>query len=194
MGIDIAIVVGGGNIVRGGVFAFSPKERVSSDHMGMLATVINALALNNALLRLGINSVVFSAISMPQICESFAQNKVLSALDHGKVVIFAGGTGNPYFTTDTAATLRAIEIGADVLIKATQVDGVYDSDPRKNESAKHLAHVSYSEAIQRNLAVMDMTAITLAKDNKIPILVYSLIGADSLCKVLRGEGKFSIVN
>ena len=194
-GISIAVVIGGGNIARGVSLAGSSAvDRVSSDHMGMLATVINALALRAELINCNATSEVFSAIAMPQICEIFSQCKVMEAIEDGKIVVFAAGTGNPYFTTDTAATLRAVEIGADVLIKATQVDGIYDSDPQLNPSAKHLPNISYDGAIARNLGVMDITAIALAKENKVPIIVCSLLEAEGFVNILQGEGNFSLVN
>lgn len=193
-GVSIAIVIGGGNIARGVALAANKQERVTGDHMGMLATAINALALRSALMRLNVEGVILSAISMPQICEAFSQQRVLKNLDAGKIVIFAAGTGNPFFTTDTAAALRAAEIGADVLIKATQVDGVYDSDPRINANAKKLDTVSYDDVLKENFSIMDMTAISLAKDNAIPIIIYSIIEANGLEKILYGRGNFSVIS
>lgn len=194
MGVCIAIVIGGGNIARGVTLAANKQERVTGDHMGMLATVINALALRSALMRLQVDAMILSAISMPQICEAFSQQRVLKNLDAGKVVIFAAGTGNPFFTTDTAAALRAAEIGADVLIKATQVDGIYDADPKLYKDAKKIAAVSYDEVLKHNFSVMDMTAISLAKENNIPIIIYSIIEAGGLEKILSGSGNFSIIS
>lgn len=194
-GIDLSIVIGGGNIARGVTFAGdSIADRISGDHMGMLATVINALALKTELNKFENCATIFSAIAMPQICETFNQRKVVNAIKSGKIVIFAAGTGNPYFTTDTAATLRAVEIGADVLIKATQVDGIYDSDPKSNNNAQRLNNLNYNDVINKNLEVMDITAITLAKENKIPIIVCSLNDIENFMQILQGVGNFSLVN
>lgn len=194
-GFTIGIVVGGGNIARGVSLAGSSAvDRITSDHMGMLATVINALSLRAQLISCGVWADVFSALVMPQICETFSQIKVMHALESGAVPIFAAGTGNPYFTTDTAAILRAIEMGADVLMKATQVDGVYDCDPKVNLEAKILPAVSYDEAIAKNLAVMDMTALALARENNLPIIVCSLKNAKEFVPILHGKGKFSLVS
>lgn len=194
-GVSIAIVIGGGNIARGVTFANETNnDRVSGDHMGMLATVINALALRTELNKYEDDAIIFSAISMPQICQTFNQREVINCIDSGKIVIFAGGTGNPYFTTDTAATLRAIEIGADVLIKATQVDGIYDSDPKLNINAQRLNSLVYDEVIHKNLGVMDITAIALARENKVPIIVCALNELDKFIEILQGKGNFSLIN
>lgn len=192
-GVEIGIVIGGGNIFRGVAVTSQGGDRVTGDHMGMLATIINSLALKTALLKLKIKSVVLSAISMPQICESFSQNKALSYLNKRRVVIFAGGTGNPFFTTDSAAALRAVEIGADVLLKATQVDGIYSADPKIFKDAQHFEQISYDEILEKKLKVMDVAAIALARENHIPIIVYSIKEEDGLRKVLNGKTRFTKV-
>lgn len=192
-GYELGVVIGGGNICRGGVFAAHAGERAQADQMGMLATTINALALRHALVNAAVPCVVLSALFMPNICELFSQNKALEALTAGKVVIFAGGTGNPFFTTDSAAALRAAEIKADVILKATQVDGVYSADPKKDSSAVRFDRLNYQEVLVRGLAVMDMAAIAIAQENKIPVLVYSLHSSGALLKVLRGEGVFTLI-
>ncbi|RCL02056.1 MAG: uridylate kinase [Candidatus Tokpelaia sp. JSC189] len=194
LGIEIGIVIGGGNIFRGVSVAFCGGDRVTGDHMGMLATTINSLALRTSLTKIGIDSAVLSAIAMPRICESFSQRKAIAYLNTGKVVIFAGGTGNPFFTTDSAAALRAAEIGADLLLKGTQVDGIYSVDPKIDSSAKHFKHLSYEELFKRGLTVMDTTAVTLAKENDIPIIVYTIHEKGGLAKVLKGKSRFTTVS
>lgn len=194
LGVEIAVVIGGGNIFRGVAVASRGGDRVTGDHMGMLATAINSLALRTSLDKKGIKSVVLSAIAMPEIAESFSQLRAMNQIKAGKVVIFAGGTGNPFFTTDTAAALRAAEIGADALFKATQVDGVYSEDPRLNPDASFYNQINYMSVIDQDLKIMDVTAVSLARDNKVPIVVYSIVEAGGLLKVLQGEGKFSIIS
>lgn len=194
LGVEIGIVIGGGNIFRGVAVASRGGDRVTGDHMGMLATAINSLALRTSLTKIGIDAVVLSAIAMPQICESFSQRKAMAYLNAGKVVIFAGGTGNPFFTTDSAAALRAAEIGADLLLKGTQVDGIYSADPKTNSSAKRFKHLTHEELLKRGLTVMDTTAVALARENNIPIIVYSIHEKGGLAKVLKGKGRFTIVS
>lgn len=193
-GIDVGVVIGGGNIFRGVAVASRGGDRVTGDHMGMLATAINSLALRTSLSKLGVEAVVLSAIAMPEICESFSQRKAMAYLEAGKVVIFAGGTGNPFFTTDSAAALRAAEIGADVLLKATQVDGIYSADPKKDSKAARFDRLTHEEMIKRGLTVMDMTAIALTKDNNIPIIVFSIHEKGGFAKVMRGKGRFTLVS
>ncbi|MBI0003365.1 UMP kinase [Bartonella sp. M0177] len=194
MGVEVGVVIGGGNIFRGVAVASRGGDRVTGDHMGMLATAINSLALRTSLTKLGVDVVVLSAIAMPQICESFSQRKAVGYISQGKVVIFAGGTGNPFFTTDSAAALRAAEIGADVLLKATQVDGIYSADPKKDPSATRFDHLTHEEVIKKGLAVMDTTAITLARENHIPIIVYSIGEKGGLANVLNGTGRYTVVS
>lgn len=186
-GIEIAVVVGGGNIFRGVKATSFGMERTSADHMGMLATVINSLALQDALEKTGIQTRVQSAISMHEVAEPYILRRALRHLDKGRVVIFAAGTGNPYFTTDTAAVLRAQEIHAQVLLKATKVDGLYDADPAVYSDAKFIDTISYMQVLERQLKVMDMTAISLAMDNDLPLVVFNLKQAGSIMKVVNGE-------
>ncbi len=185
-GVEIAIVIGGGNIFRGMAVSTSGGDRVIGDQMGMLATVINALALGDAIRRLGGKSHVFSNVSMPTIAETFTQRAGLAALEAGDVVLCAGGTGSPFFTTDTAAALKAVELNCDVLLKGTKVDGVYDSDPRLNPDANRFDTISHEEVIARNLKVMDTAAFALARDNHLPIIVYALDAEQGLSGVLGG--------
>jgi len=192
-GAEIAVVVGGGNIFRGLAGAAKGMERATADYMGMLATVMNSLALQNALQNTGISARVMSAIPMPTVCESYIRPKALQHIKEGHVVIFAAGTGNPFFTTDTAATLRAIEMDCQVVAKATQVDGVYDSDPRKNPDARRFDRLGYSEVLSRDLKVMDGAAIALARDNRLPVMVFSIDEPGNLLKVLRGEGRATVI-
>ncbi|AQX30517.1 UMP kinase [Bartonella schoenbuchensis] len=194
MGVEVAIVIGGGNIFRGVAVASRGGDRVTGDHMGMLATAINSLALRTSLTKLGVEAVVLSAITMPQICESFSQRKAISYMNQEKVVIFAGGTGNPFFTTDSAATLRAAEIGADVLLKGTQVDGIYSADPKIDPTAKRFDQLTHVEILKWGLSVMDTTAVTLARENNVPIIVFSIHEKGGLIKVLNGTGRFTIVS
>ena len=187
LGIEVVVVIGGGNIFRGLAGSERGIERATGDYMGMLATVINSLALQDALEKLGIGTRVQSAITMAQVAESFIRRRALRHLDKGRVVIFGGGTGNPYFSTDTAAALRANEIGAEVILKATKVDGIYDSDPKKNPKAKRYTQISYLEALQKQLAVMDSTAFSMCMDNKMPIIVFDLFKPHNLRRVVMGE-------
>ena len=187
MGVEIAVVIGGGNIFRGLSATAIGMERASADYMGMLATVLNALALQDALEKKGIVTRVQSAIEMRALAEPYIRRRAIRHLEKRRVVIFAAGTGNPYFSTDTAAALRAIEIGAEVILKGTKVDGVYDSDPMLNKSAKRFDSLSYLEVLQRNLKVMDATAISLCKDNNLPILVFNLRNKGNIKKVVTGE-------
>lgn len=188
LGSEVALVVGGGNIYRGLSGAAEGMNRVTGDYMGMLATVMNALALQNALEEIGTPARVLSAIPMPTVCEPFTANRALRHLEKGRVVVFAGGTGNPFFTTDTAAALRASEMACNALVKATQVDGVYSADPKKDTSAKRFDRLSYRDVLAEDLQVMDGAAIALARDNDIPIIVFSMGEEGNMAKVLSGEG------
>jgi len=194
MGVEVGIVIGGGNIFRGVAVASAGGDRVTGDHMGMLATVINSLALRTSLVKLGVEAVVLSAIAMPELCESFSQRQATAYMDQGKVVIFAGGTGNPFFTTDSAAALRAAEIGADALFKGTQVDGVYTADPKRDPSARRYERITHDEVIRDGLAIMDTAAIALARENNIPIIVFSIHERGGFGAILRGEGHCTIVS
>ena len=187
MGVQVVVVAGGGNIFRGASGAGQGIERATGDYMGMLATVINALALQDALEKLGVATRVQSAISMSQVAEPFIRRRAVRHLEKDRVVIFGGGTGNPYFSTDTAAALRANEIGAVVILKATKVDGIYDSDPKLNPKARRYDQISYSEALGKRLKVMDSTAFSLCMDNKMPIIVFDLFKAHNLKRVVLGE-------
>ncbi len=188
LGVEIALVIGGGNIMRGAIEARREGvDRSTADHMGMLATVINALALQNALEHLGTFTRVMSAIEMHQVAESYIRRRAVRHLEKGRTVIFAAGTGNPYFTTDTAAALRAMEIGADVLVKATKVDGVYTADPVKDPRAKRFTELTYLEVLKRRLQVMDTTAISLCMDNNLPIVVFNLNKPGNLLRLIKGE-------
>jgi len=193
-GLEIAIVVGGGNIWRGREAALEGMDRAAADYAGMIATVINALALQVALESIGVDTRVQTAIQMREVAEPFIRRRATRHLEKGRVVIFGAGTGNPYFTSDTAAVLRAAEIGADVIMKATDVDGVYDSDPDSNPDAKLLREVSYLDALNQELQVMDATAISLAKDNNLPIVVFSLSTPGNICKAMMGESIGTIVS
>ncbi len=194
LGVEIGIVIGGGNIYRGIENSSDGIDKVAGDHMGMLATVINALALQSALERRGLTTRCLTAINMEKIAEPFIRRRAIRHLEKGRVVIFAAGTGNPYFTTDTAAALRAIEIGADAILKGTRVDGVYDSDPEKNSAAVYLPQISYATVIRKNLRVMDLTAITLCKENNLPIIVFNMNKPGNLKRVVLGEPVGSIVS
>lgn len=187
MGVEVSIVIGGGNIFRGLSGEAQGVDRVTGDHMGMLATVINSLALQNSIEKLGLPTRVQTAIEMPKIAEPFIKRKAQRHLEKGRVVIFGAGTGNPYFTTDTAAALRATEMNVDVVIKATNVDGVYDKDPKKFDDAKRYDKVSYNEVLAKNLRIMDATAISLCRENKIPIIVFNSLIEGNLKKVIMGE-------
>ena len=184
---QIAVVIGGGNIFRGIEAATSGMERVSADYMGMLATTINALALQNALERHDIETRVQSAIEMNEICEPYIRRKAVRHLEKGRVVIFAAGTGNPYFTTDTAAALRAMEMNAEIILKATKVDGVYTSDPVKHKGARKFSTIRYIDVLKRGLHVMDSTAISLCMDNELPIMVFNLMGKGNIRNIVTGK-------
>lgn len=187
LGCELALVVGGGNIFRGAVASEIGMDRASADTMGMLATVINSLALQDALEKLGVSTRVLSAIEMRQVAEPYIRRRATRHLEKGRVVIFAGGTGNPYFTTDTTASLRAMEVGAEVILKATKVDGVYDADPFKHEGASKFEELSYIEVLNRELKVMDSTAISLCMDNNLPIIVFNLMEKGNIKRVVSGE-------
>lgn len=192
-GVEICLVVGGGNIFRGAKEASKGMNRTVADHVGMLATVMNALYLQNALEKIGVQARVLSGLNIPEVCEHYIYRRALRHLEKGRVVIFAAGTGSPYFTTDTGAALRASEMQCDVILKSTQVDGVYDSDPKKNPDAKRYDAVSYDEVIEKQLKVMDIAAVALARENNIPVVVFSQSGEDALAKVVSGEGNFTII-
>ncbi len=187
MGVEIGVVIGGGNIFRGLSASARGMDRVSADYMGMLATVINAMALEDYLERNDVSTRVLTAIKMEQLAEPFVRRRAINHLDRGRVVIFAGGTGNPYFTTDTAAALRAIEIDADAILKGTKVDGVYDSDPKVNPEAKMFSQVSYLDVVKKRLKVMDSTAVTLCMENSLPIIVFNLRKKENLKKIMLGK-------
>ncbi len=187
LGVQVVVVVGGGNIFRGLSGSERGIERATGDYMGMLATIINALALQDALEKLGVATRVQSAIAMAQVAEPFIRRRAVRHLEKGRVVIFGGGTGNPYFSTDTAAALRANEIGAEVILKATKVDGIYDDDPKKNPKAKRYRRITYLEALQKQLRVMDSTAFSLCMDNRMPIVVFDLFHPHNLKRVILGE-------
>ena len=193
LGVQVVIVVGGGNIYRGMTGSERGIERATGDYMGMLATVINALALQDALEKLGVATRVQTAITMAQVAETFIRRRAVRHLEKGRVVIFGGGTGNPYFSTDTAAALRANEIGAEVILKATKVDGIYDHDPKKNPNAKRYSQITYLEALKKQLKVMDSTAFSLCMDNKMPIVVFDLFRPHNLKRVVLGEKVGTVV-
>jgi len=184
-GVQTALVIGGGNIFRGVKGAIEGMERASADYMGMLATCINAMAMQDALEKVGVFTRVLSAIKMEQISEPYIRRRAVRHLEKGRVVIFAAGTGNPYFTTDTAASLRAMEIGAEVILKASNIDGVYDSDPKKNKAARRYKSVTYIDVLQQQLKVMDSTAISMCMDNKLPIVVFDLGGAGNIGRAVK---------
>jgi len=194
LGVQVGIIVGGGNIFRGIAASSYGMDRTSADHMGMLATVINSLALQDALEKQDVQTRVQTAISMHEVAEPYISRRANRHLERGRVVIFGAGTGNPYFTTDTAAVLRAQEIHAEILLKATKVDGVYDSDPVKDSSAKLLKHISYMEVLEKQLKVMDMTAISLAMDNQLPLAVFNLTGKGNTSRVVCGENVGTLIN
>ncbi len=194
LGVEICLVIGGGNIFRGVSGASAGMERASADYMGMLATVINSLAMQNALERRGVTTRVQSAISMQAVCEPYIRRRALRHLEKRRLVIFAAGTGNPFFTTDTAAALRASEMGCDALLKATKVDGVYDADPYRVPNATRFDRLDYREVLARDLHVMDGSAIALARENAIPILVFSILEGGGFARVVRGEGRYTIID
>jgi uridylate kinase len=186
-GVEIAIVVGGGNIFRGLSAAASGMDRSTADYMGMLATVMNGLAIQDALEQSGTPTRVLSAIAMPEICEPYIRRRAVRHLEKGRTVVLVAGTGNPYFTTDTAATLRAVEIGAEVILKATRVDGVYDADPEKEPDAKRYSRISYTDLISNRLEALDATAVSLAMDNEMPIIVFDMTQPGNIVRAVRGE-------
>lgn len=194
LGIKLSVVVGGGNIYRGltGGNQFD-MDRVASDHMGMMATVINTLAISQALKNIGLETAIFSAFAIPGIVDCFYKDQARQALKDGKIVLFCGGTGNPYFTTDTAATLRALEMECDLLVKATKVTGVFCSDPEKNTNAQFFQFLTFDEVIKKQLNVMDLTAISLAQENNLPIAVYCMFSQNGLQNVLTNEGEFTLI-
>lgn len=193
-GIEVCLVIGGGNIFRGLQGSAQGMERTTADYMGMLATVMNSLALQSELEKLNVHTRVISAIPMDQICEPYIRRRAVRHLEKNRVCIFAAGTGNPYFTTDTAATLRAIEMKCQAIFKATKVDGIYDEDPILNPEAKYLSEITYDNALHENFKVMDASAIALARDNSIPIVVFSLFETDDFLSIVDGKGKFSLVS
>ena len=188
-GVQVAVVIGGGNIFRGVSASTAGMDRANADYMGMLATVINAMALQDALEKTGVFTRVQSAIKMEQVAEPYIRRRAVRHLEKGRVVIFAAGTGNPFFTTDTAASLRAMEIGAEVIFKATKVDGVYDSDPKKNSAARRYRTLTYMDVLRQNLHVMDSTAISLCMDNKLPIVVFDLTAQGNILRAVTGSGE-----
>ena len=191
--IGLGVVVGGGNILRGAQISEDGLSRPTADAMGMLATVMNALVLEAAIERAGVSARTMSALAMPQVCETYERQRALRHLDDGRVIIFAGGTGNPYFTTDTTAILRAAEMGCNAVFKATDVDGVYTADPKRDTSAKRYERLSHREALDRNLKIMDATAFALARENNMPIIVFSIREPGAIEAVLRGKGHFTTV-
>lgn len=193
LGVEIAVVIGGGNIFRGAGLAKAGMDRVTGDHMGMLATVINALAIQDALERIDVFCRVMSALKINQVCEDYIRRRAVRHLEKGRVVVFAAGTGNPFFTTDTAASLRAIEIGADVMFKATRVDGVFDADPLTSPNAKRFERITYDQVFAQNLAVMDATAIVMCRDNDIPLQVFNLHNDGDLMRAILGEPVGTVV-
>jgi uridylate kinase len=193
-GVEVGIVIGGGNIFRGEGLAAAGMDRVTGDHMGMLATVINALAFQDALEKMGARVRVMSAIKINEVCEDFIRRRAIRHLEKGRIAIFAAGTGNPFFTTDSAAALRSIEIGADLLLKATKVDGVYSADPKKDSSAQRFEQLTYDQVIERKLAVMDTAAIALCRDHKIPLRIYDMSREGDLMRIMQGEAIGTLVS
>jgi uridylate kinase len=193
MGVQVCLVIGGGNIFRGVQAAAGGMDRAQADYMGMLATVMNALAMQNALERRGVPTRVQSAIPMASVCEPYIRRRAERHMEKGRVVVFAAGTGNPFFTTDTAAALRAAEMNCDTLLKGTQVDGVYSADPRKVPDASRFDRLTYLEVLSRDLAVMDASAISLARENGLPIIVFNIHAAGAFAQVMRGEGRFTTI-
>lgn len=193
LGVELCLVIGGGNIIRGAALAGAGVERASADYMGMLGTVINALAVQSVIEQAGLPTRVMSAIPMSSVCEPYIRRRAMRHLEKGRVVIFAAGTGNPFFTTDTAAALRATEMGCDAILKATQVDGVYDADPKRDPRATRFERLSYLDVLAKDLRVMDASAISLARESAIPILVFAVQAPGALARVLRGEGTFTII-
>ncbi|HVM81711.1 MAG TPA: UMP kinase [Stellaceae bacterium] len=194
LGVEVCVVIGGGNIFRGLAGAANGIERATADYMGMLATVINSLAMQSALERLAVVTRVLSAISMQSVCEPYIRRRAIRHMEKGRVVIFAAGTGNPFFTTDTAAALRASEMGCDALLKGTKVDGVYSADPKKVRNAQRYDRLTYLEVLSRDLQVMDAAAISLARENRIPILVFSIQETGGFAEVVTGRGRFTVIS
>ncbi|MGH8709178.1 MAG: UMP kinase [Burkholderiales bacterium] len=194
LGVEMGVVIGGGNIFRGVAPGAAGMDRATADYMGMLATVMNALALQDAMRRAGLDCRVQSALNIEQVVEPYIRGKAIRYLEEGRIVVFAAGTGNPFFTTDTAAALRASEVGAEIVLKATKVDGVYTADPKQDRSATRYARLSFDEAIQRNLKVMDATALTLCRDQKLPVNVFSIFKKDALLRVVAGEDEGTLVH
>jgi len=193
LGVEIGVVIGGGNIFRGVALGAGGMDRATADYMGMLATIMNALALADVMREKGLNARVQSAINIEQVVESYIRPKAIRYLEEGKIVVFAGGTGNPFFTTDTAAALRASEVGAEIVLKATKVDGVYTDDPKTNPAAQRYQRVTFDEAITRNLRVMDATALALCRDQKLPVKVFSIFKPGALKRVVMGEDEGTLV-
>ena len=191
--IKISIVLGGGNFIRGSSFSNGVVDRVTSDYMGMLGTVINSLALQSNLEKIGVPSRVMTAISINRVAEPYIKNRAVRHLDKNRVVIFASGTGNPFFSTDTAAVLRASEMKSDIIFKGTKVDGIYNKDPLSNNDAKKINEISYSDYLNKDIRVMDTTAISLAKDRKIPIIIFSILKSSNINNIIEGKGSFSII-
>ena len=192
--IKISIVLGGGNFIRGSSFSNGVVDRVTSDYMGMLGTVINSLALQSNLKNLGLESRVMTAISINRVAEPYIKNKATNHLEKNRIVIFASGTGNPFFSTDTAAVLRASEMKSDVIFKGTKVDGIYDKDPIENNDAKKITNISYSDYLNKEINVMDATAISLAKDRSLPIIIFSILKSSNILDIVEGKGSYSIIN
>ncbi len=193
LGIGLGVVVGGGNILRGAQISEDGLSRPTADSMGMLATVMNALVLETAIERAGASARTMSALSMPQVCETYERQRALRHLEDDRVIVFAGGTGNPYFTTDTTAVLRAAEMGCDAVLKATDVDGVYTADPKRDANATRFRQLDHQQALDRRLKIMDATAFALAQENRMPIIVFSILQQGAIANVLRGKGNFTIV-
>ena len=191
--IQISIVLGGGNFIRGSSFSNGVVDRVTSDYMGMLGTVINSLALQSSLEKVGVPSRVMTAISINRVAEPYIKNKASRHLEKGRVVIFGSGTGNPFFSTDTAAVLRASEMKSDIILKGTKVDGIYDKDPIKNKEANKISDISYSDYLNKDIKVMDATAISLAKDRSLPIIIFSIMKSSNLLDIIEGKGSYSII-
>ena len=194
LGTSMALAVGGGNLFRGVALASKGADRVTGDHMGMMAIVMNALALRMEFEKRGIAATVLSGLAVPQVCETFSQRGMIAARDRGDVIIFAGGTGNPFFTSDTAAALRAAEFGADAIFKGTQVDGIYSADPKKDKNATRYTELSHSDLLEKQLKIMDAAAVALARDNDIDVVVFSIHQPGELARVLCGQGKFTRVS
>ena len=192
--LKVSIVLGGGNFIRGSAFSNGVVDRVTSDYMGMLGTVINSLALQSSLKKIGVESRVMTAISINRVAEPYIKNKASNHLNKNRVVIFASGTGNPFFSTDTAAVLRASEMKSDVIFKGTKVDGIYDRDPVSNSNAKKISEISYSDYLNKDIKVMDATAISLAKDRSLPIIIFSILKSSNILDIVDGKGSFSIIN